>query len=157
MRPARQGDTVRVHYCGKLQDGSVFDVSFDREPVQFTIGKGQVIPGFEEAVVGMNPGDSKTTELPVEKAFGPYREGMATVVNRSQFAGHWHIEPRVGQRVQIPQPDGPPMNIIVTAVTESEVTLDANHPLAGKDVTFDITLVDVVRKTPSKKTKKAAD
>src|SRR6266481_563205 len=80
MRPAKQGDTVRVHYRGKLRDGSMFDASFDREPVQFTIGKGQVIPGFEEAVVGMNPGDSKTTELPVEKAFGPYREGSMGAV-----------------------------------------------------------------------------
>jgi peptidylprolyl isomerase len=151
MRQAKQGDTVRVHHRGKLQDGSVFDVSFDREPVQFTIGKGQVIPGFEEAVVGMNPGDSKTTELPVEKAFGPYREGMATVVHKSQFAGHWHIEPRVGQRVQIPQSDGPPINVTVTGVTESEVTLDANHPLAGKDLTFDIKLIDIVREAPSKR------
>ena len=150
-RPAKQGDTVRVHYRGKLQDGSIFDLSFDREPVQFTISKGQVIPGFEEAVVGMNPGDSKTTELPVEKAFGPYREDMATAVHKSQFAGHWHIEPRVGQRVQIPQSDGPPMNVIVTEVTESEVTLDANHPLAGKDLTFDIKLIDIVREAPSKR------
>ena len=151
MRPAKQGDTVRVHYRGRLRDGSVFDVSFDREPVQFTIGKGQVIPGFEEAVVGMNPGDSKTTELPVEKAFGPYREGMATVVHKSQFAGYWHIEPRVGQRVQIPQSDGPPMNVTVTEVTESAVTLDANHPLAGKDLSFDIKLIDIVREAPSKR------
>jgi FKBP-type peptidyl-prolyl cis-trans isomerase 2 len=151
MRPAKQGDTVRVHYRGRLRYGSVFDVSFDREPVQFTIGKGQVIPGFEEAVVGMNPGDSKTTELPVEKAFGPYREGMATVVHKSQFAGHWHFEPRVGQRVQIPQSDGPPMNVTVTEVTESAVTLDANHPLAGKDLSFDIKLIDIVREAPSKR------
>jgi peptidylprolyl isomerase len=151
MRPAKHGDTVRVHYRGKLQDGSLFDVSFNREPVQFTIGKDQVIPGFEEAVVGMNPGDSKTTEIPVEKAFGPYREGMAAVVHKSQFAGHWHIEPRVGQRVQIPQSDGPPRNVTVTEVTESEVTLDANHPLAGKDLTFDIKLIDIVREAPSKR------
>jgi peptidylprolyl isomerase len=132
MRPAKQGDTVRVHYRGKLQDGSVFDETFDREPLRFTIGGGQLIPGFEEAVVGMKPGDSKTTEVPVEKAFGPYRESMATVVPKSQFAAHWQIEPRVGQRVQIPQSDGPPMNVTVTEVTASEVTLDANHPLAGK-------------------------
>jgi peptidylprolyl isomerase len=144
MRQAKHGDTVRVHYRGKLQDGSEFDASFDREPLQFTIGGGRLIPGFEEAVVGMNPGDSKTAELPVEKAFGPYREERVAVVPKSQFAGHWHLEPRVGQRVPISRPDGPPMNVTVTNVTESEVTLDANHPLAGEDLTFDIALIDIV-------------
>ena len=144
MSQAKHGDTVRVHYRGKLQDGTEFDVSFDREPLQFTIDGGQIIPGFEEAVVGMNPGDSKTTELPVEKAFGPYREERVVVVPKGQFTGHWHLEPRVGERVQVPRPDGPPMNVTVTNVTESEVTLDANHPLAGEDLTFEIALVDIV-------------
>jgi peptidylprolyl isomerase len=144
MRQAKHGDTVRVHYRGKLQDGSVFDASFDREPLQFTIGGGKIVPGFEEAVVGMNPGDSKTTDLPVEKAFGPYREEKVAVVPKIHFAEHWHLEPTVGERVQIPQPEGPPMNVTVTGVTESEVTLDANHPLAGEDLTFDIKLVDIV-------------
>ena len=143
MRQAKFGDTVRVEYRGELEDGSVFDAS-DREPLQFTIGIGQVIPGFEEAVVGMTPGDSKTTELPAEKAFGPHQEDMVAVVNKSQFAGHWHLVPRIGQHVQIPRPDGPPVDATVTKVTESEVTLDANHPLAGKDLTFDIQLIDIV-------------
>jgi len=142
VKQAKHGDTVRVHYRGKLKDGSLFDASFDREPLQFTIGGDQVI--FEEAVVGMNPGDSKTTELPAEKAFGPYQEDMVAVVNKSQFAGHWHLVPRIGQHVQIPRPDGPPLDATVTEVTESEVTLDANHPLAGKDLTFDIKLIDIV-------------
>jgi FKBP-type peptidyl-prolyl cis-trans isomerase 2 len=143
MRQAKHGDTVRVHYSGKLQDGSVFDASFDREPLQFTIGGGQVIPGFEEAVVGMNPGDSKTTELPAEKAFGRHLEDLVTVVTKSQFAD-WDLEPAVGERVPIPQPDGPPIEVTVTEVTESEVTVDANHPLAGEDLTFDIELLDIV-------------
>ena len=108
MRPAKQGDTVRVHYRGRLQDGSVFDETFDRQPLRFTIGEGQVIPGFEEAVVGMKPGDSKTTELPVEKAFGPA------------------------------------IDVIVTEVTESKVTVDFNHPFAGQDLTIDIKLLDIV-------------
>jgi peptidylprolyl isomerase len=144
MRQATHGDTVRVHYRGKLHDGSVFDASFDREPLQFTIGGGQVIPGFEEAVVGMNPGDSKTTELPVEKGFGPHRKNMVAVANKSQFVGRWHLEPIVGQRVQVPQPDGPPLNVTVVEVSESDVTLDANHPLAGEDLIFDINLIDIV-------------
>jgi peptidylprolyl isomerase len=142
MRHAKHGDTVKVHYRGKLQDGSVFDASFDREPLQFTIGERQVIPGFEEAVVGMNPGDSKTTELPAEKAFGPHREDMVVVVDKSEFPTH--VEPRVGQSVPIPQPDGPPVDVTVTQVTESEVTVDANHPLAGEALAFDIELIEIV-------------
>lgn len=142
MIQAKHGDTVRVHYRGKLQDGSVFDAS-DREPLQFTIGGGQLIPGFEEAVVGMNPGDSKTTELPAEKAFGHYQEDMVVVVAKTRFA-QLDQEPRIGQRVPIPRPDGPPIDVTVTEVTESEVTVDANHPLAGEDLTFDIELIDIV-------------
>ena len=143
MRQAKQGDTVRVQYHGKLQDGSVFDAS-DREPLEFTIGEGQLIPGFEEAVVGMNPGDSKTTQLPAEKAFGPHRENMVAVVDKSRFE-HWDQEPTVGQRVPIPQPKGPPIDVTVIEVTDSEVTVDANHPLAGEDLILDIKLVDIVQ------------
>ena len=143
MGQAKHGDTVMVHYRGKLQDGSVFDDSFDREPLQFTIGGGQVIPGLEEAVVGMNPGDSKTAEVPLEEGFGPYREDMVVVVDKSQFA-HLDEEPTVGERVPIPQPNGPPIEVTVANVTESEVTVDANHPLAGEDLTFDIELIDIV-------------
>jgi peptidylprolyl isomerase len=142
MSQAKHGDTVRVQYRGKLQDGSVFDAS-DREPLQFTIGGGQLIPGFEEAVVGMNPGDSKTAEVPAEKAFGPYQEDMVVVIPKKRFA-HFDQEPGVGERVPIPRPDGPPIDVTVTEVTESDVTLDANHPLAGENLTFDIELIDIV-------------
>jgi len=143
MRPAKQGDTVRVHYRGKLQDGSVFDETFDREPLRFTIGGGQVIPGFEEAVVGMKPGDSKTTELPVEKAFGPYLEERVVEVPKNKFA-RWDPQPIVGERVPILQPDGSPIDVIVTEVTESKVTVDFNHPFAGQDLTIDIKLLEIV-------------
>jgi peptidylprolyl isomerase len=143
MRPAKQGDTVRVHYRGKLQDGSVFDETFDREPLRFTIGGGQLIPGFEEAVVGMEPGDSKTTELPVEKAFGPYLEERVIEVPKNKFA-RWDRQPTVGERVPIPQPDGSPIDVMVTEVTESKVTVDFNHPFAGQDLTIDIKLLDIV-------------
>jgi peptidylprolyl isomerase len=142
MSQAKHGDTVRVQYRGKLQDGSVFDAS-DREPLQFTIGGGQLIPGFEEAVVGMNPGDSKTAEVPAEKAFGLYQEDMVVVIPKKRFA-HFDQEPGVGERVPIPRPDGPPIDVTVTEVSESDVTLDANHPLAGEDLTFDIELIDIV-------------
>jgi peptidylprolyl isomerase len=143
MRPAKQGDTVRVHYRGKLQDGSVFDETFDREPLRFTIGGGQLIPGFEEAVVGMEPGDSKTTELPVEKAFGPYLEERVIEVPKNKFA-RWDQQPTVGERVPIPQPDGSAIDVMVTEVTESKVTVDFNHPFAGQDLTIDIKLLDIV-------------
>jgi peptidylprolyl isomerase len=143
MRPAKQGDTVRVHYRGKLQDGSVFDETFDREPLRFTIGGGQLIPGFEEAVVGMTPGDSKTTELPVEKAFGPYLEERVIEVPKNKFA-RWDQQPTVGERVPIPQPDGSAIDVMVTEVTESKVTVDFNHPFAGQDLTIDIKLLDIV-------------
>jgi peptidylprolyl isomerase len=143
MRPAKQGDTVRVHYRGRLQDGSVFDETFDREPLRFTIGGGQLIPGFEEAVVGMTPGDSKTTELPVEKAFGPYLEERVFEVPKNKFA-RWDPEPIVGERVPILQPDGSPIDVIVTEVTESKVTVDFNHPFAGQDLTIDIKLLEIV-------------
>jgi peptidylprolyl isomerase len=142
MRQAKHGDTVRVHYRGKLQDGSVFDAS-DREPLQFTIGGDQFLAGFEEAVVGMNPGDSKTTEVPAEKAFGRYEEDRVVVFPKSQF-DDWDLEPNVGERVPIPRPNGPPIDVTVTEVTELEVTVDANHPLAGEDLTFDIELIDIV-------------
>lgn len=142
MRPAKQGDTVRVHYRGKLQDGSVFDETFDHEPLRFTIGEGEVIPGFEEAMVGMKSGDSKTTELSVEKGFGPYLAERVIEVPKNKFA-RWYSQPTVGERVPIPQPDGSPIDVIVTEVTESKVTVDFNHPFAGQDLTIDIKLVDV--------------
>jgi peptidylprolyl isomerase len=135
MRLATHGDSVMVHYCGKLHDGSVFDDTGDREPLQFTIGGGHVIPGLEEAVVGMKPGDSKTTELPVEKAFGPYLEERVVEVPKNKFA-HWDTEPTVGERVPIPQPDGPPIDVTVTEVTESKVTVDFNHPCGGRRIDY---------------------
>jgi peptidylprolyl isomerase len=143
MRPAKQGDTVRVHYRGKLQDGSVFDETFDHAPLRFTIGGGQLIPGFEEAVVGMEPGDLKTAELPVEKAFGPYLEERVVEVPKNKFA-RWDPQPLVGERVPILQPDGSPIDVIVTEVTESKVTVDFNHPFAGQDLTIDIKLLEIV-------------
>ncbi len=143
MRQAKHGDTVKVHYRGKLRDGSEFDTSFDREPLEFTIGEGEVISGLEEAVVGMNPGEAKTTKLPAEKGFGPHREDLVGEVAKSKFA-HWKREPAVGERVPIAQPDGTPIDITVTDVTESKVIVDANHPLAGEELILDVKLIDVI-------------
>jgi peptidylprolyl isomerase len=141
MRPTKYGDTVKVHYTGKLEDGTVFDSSNDRDPLQFTIGKGQVIRGFEQAIVGMNLAESKTVTIPMDKAYGAHREEMVMAVGRNKFPEDMQLE--VGQQLQIRLEDGQLISVMVTEVTESSVTLDANHPLAGKDLTFDIHLVEI--------------
>lgn len=142
MAQAKPGDTVKVHYTGKLEDGTVFDTSTDRDPLQFTIGEQKIIPGFEQAVVGMNPGESKTIKVPMDEAYGPHREEMVMVVDRNQLPVD--LIPEVGQQLQSRQPDGQTMVVTVIGVSESSVTVDANHPLAGKDLTFDILLVEIV-------------
>ncbi|WP_349258547.1 FKBP-type peptidyl-prolyl cis-trans isomerase [Aggregatilinea sp.] len=142
MAEAKSNDTVRVHYTGRLEDGTVFDSSLQREPLEFTLGEGQVIPGFEEGVMGMNPGESKTIEIDAERAYGPYRDDMLLSVDRSQFPDN--IEPSVGQRLQLRQPDGQTMLVTVSEVGDAQVTLDANHPLAGKNLIFDVQLVEIV-------------
>ena len=139
---AKSGDTVRVHYTGKLADGSVFDSSHDRDPLQFTIGLNQMMPGFEEALVGMEPGQQKTATIPVEKAYGPYRDDMVEGVDRRQFPEYFQLE--VGQWIQLERPDGEQLRVTVTEVSDSIVVLDANHPLSGKDLTFDIELLEIV-------------
>jgi peptidylprolyl isomerase len=138
---AKDGDTVQVHYTLKLEDGTVFDTSIGGDPLQFTIGDGQLIPGFEQAVVGMSPGESKTVEIPADEAYGPYLEELVMVVDRDQLPED--LQPEVGQQLQIRQPDGQTILVKVIDVSESSVTLDANHPLAGEDLTFDIELVEI--------------
>ncbi len=142
MTQAKHGDAVRLHYTGRLKDGTIFDTTANREPAQFEIGAGQAIAGLEQAVVGMGPGESKTARIPADKAFGPYREDQVIVVSRDRLPDHLKL--RVGQQLQIPQTGNrPPVTVRVTQVSESNVTLDANHPLAGEDLTFDIHLVDI--------------
>lgn len=141
MAQAKLGDTVTVHYTGKLTDGTVFDSSTGGEPLEFTIGEGQLIPGFEEAVVGMNAGESKTTHIPVEEAYGSYRPEMVIEVERDQMPPE--MQPEVGQQLQIQQPTGEVIPVVVTDVSESVVKLDANHPLAGEELVFDIQLVEI--------------
>jgi peptidylprolyl isomerase len=142
MTQAKQGDTVNVHYTGKLSDGTVFDTSRNRHPLQFTIGKGQVIVGFEQAVDGMKTGESKTVIIPVDDAYGPRREEMIITMERSKLPAG--LDPKVGQRLELTQMDDRNILVTVMAVTDSMLTLDANHPLSGKDLLFDIELVDIV-------------
>ncbi len=141
MVQAKAGDTVKIHYPGKLDDGTVFDSSVNREPLEFTLSGGQVIPGFDQAVVGMSPGETKTQKIPMDQAYGPYREEMVVEIAREQMPPD--LQPEVGQQLQIQQANGETVPVMVTVVTDSTVTLDANHPLAGEDLTFDIQLVEV--------------
>lgn len=142
MAQAKEGDTVQVHYTGKLGDGTVFDTSDEQTPLEFTIGGGQIIPGFERAVVGMEPGETKTATIPPEEAYGLHREEMTITVEKEQFPDD--INPEPGQQLQVQQPDGRMALVVISDVSESTVTLDANHPLAGHPLTFDIQLVDLV-------------
>lgn len=141
MAQAKPGDTVRVNYTGKLEDGTVFDSSIDVDPLRFTIGEGQLIPGFEEAVVGMEPGESKTATIAAEKAYGPVREEMIWELERESLPEN--IDPKVGEQLQVRHADNRTFVVQVVGVTETKVTLDANHPLAGKELVFDLELVQI--------------
>jgi peptidylprolyl isomerase len=142
MPEVKQGDTVQVHYTGKLENGTVFDSSFERGPIQFTIGRGQVIAGFEQAVLGMNPGETKTVKIPIDLAYGPRREDMVVTMNRSQLPPG--LDPQEGQRLEITQTDDRVLLVTVTDKNETTLTIDANHPLAGKALIFDFELVKIV-------------
>ena len=142
MAQAKNGDTVKVHYTGKLSDNTVFDTSTDREPLQFTIGEGQLIADFEQAVIGMNPGDSKTVEIPHDRGYGPHQQEMVMAVDKSDFPED--LKPEVNQRLQVRNQEGQVFAVTVTDITDDKVTLDGNHPLAGKDLVFDIQLTEIV-------------
>lgn len=139
MRQAKQGDTVQVHYRGSLEDGTVFDSSEGAEPIEFTIGEGQVIPGFENAIVGMAAGDTKRETIPVNDAYGERRDDLVFRVGRDQMPPDEDIE--VGDTLRVGFPDGRTAAVQVAEVSDATVTLDANHPLAGQTLIFDLTLV----------------
>ncbi len=142
MANIKEGDTVKVHYTGKIADGTVFDSSKEREPLEFKIGEGKLIPGFEKAVVGMNEGDTNTVTIPVQEAYGEKRDDMVVDVEKSQIPED--IDPEVGQQLQIQQQDGGAIPVVITDVTGDSVKLDANHPLAGQELTFEIEVVEVL-------------
>ncbi|MDZ7260883.1 MAG: peptidylprolyl isomerase [candidate division KSB1 bacterium] len=142
MAQAKIGDTVRVHYRGSLEDGTVFDSSFEREPLELTLGQGLVIPGFENAVVGMEEGDTKPVTILPEDGFGQYREDLVVVIERSQIPPH--INPQPGMTLQLRSDEGMITELIVTDIDEDTITLDANHPLAGERLIFEITLLEIV-------------
>ncbi|MBU0520305.1 peptidylprolyl isomerase [bacterium] len=140
MAAAKNGDQVKVHYVGKLQDGTIFDSSENRDPLQFKLGEKEVIPGFEEAVVGMEAGEKKTVTIPEDEAYGPQLEDLVATFDRDQFPGDVELE--LGQQLEIPREDGQKLLVRVSELSEDAVTLDANHPLAGQDLTFEIELVE---------------
>ncbi len=150
MAQAKEGDKVRIHYTGMLESGEVFDSSecsgddcgCESGPLEFTIGGGEVIPGFEKGVIGMSPGESRTLHIPIEDAYGERNEEMAITVERSSVA--LETEPAVGMQLEVTQEDGQQFTVVITEVTDSTVTLDANHPLAGRPLIFDIRLEEIV-------------
>jgi FKBP-type peptidyl-prolyl cis-trans isomerase 2 len=141
MSTAKQGDTIQIHYTGTLEDGTVFDSSEGREPLSFTLGQGQVISGFEEAALGMEVGETKKARIEVDDAYGERRDDLVLEVPREQLPDELEVD--VGTPLQLQQPDGQAVPVTVTALDDTTVTLDANHPLAGQTLNFEITLVGI--------------
>ena len=142
MTQAKAGDTVRVHYTGKLDDDTQFDTSAGRDPLEFALGSGQVISGLDKAVEGMAVGENKSVRIPVEEAYGPRQEQLVQEVPKSALPED--IQPSVGMPLQARGPEGQVMRLVVTGVAEESFTVDANHPLAGQALNFDIELVEIV-------------
>ncbi|MCL1629612.1 MULTISPECIES: FKBP-type peptidyl-prolyl cis-trans isomerase [Roseinatronobacter] len=141
MTHATAGNTVRIHYTGTLEDGSVFDSSEGRDPLEFTVGSGQIIPGLDRAIDGMTAGEQKTVTIPATEAYGEYQADAKQDVPRDQIPADIPLDP--GTMLNMQTPDGRQVPVQVAEVTETTVTLDANHPLAGKDLTFAVELVSV--------------
>ena len=141
MKKAQKGDKVKVHYTGKFNDGTVFDSSKGRDPLEFTLGRGGLISGFEEAVTGMAKGEAKTVSIQPEKGYGTRREDLVFRVKKEHFPAS--ITPETGAALQMRQPDGGLIEVRISRVEEDFIVLDANHPLAGKELVFEIEVVEV--------------
>ncbi len=142
MAQAKSGDTVRIHYTGTLDDGTQFDSSAGNDPLEFALGSGQVIAGFDSAVDGMAVGESKSVTIPPEEAYGERHEQLVQQVPKTALPDE--IEPAVGMQLQSRSPEGHVMNLLVTEMDEQTITVDGNHPLAGQALTFAIELVEIV-------------
>jgi len=143
VEKVENGDTVRLNYTGKLEDGTVFDSSVDREPIEFVIGSGTVIPGLENGVIGMAVSENKTITIPMEDAYGPIRPEMVLKVPKNMLPQDMEYE--VGGQLESRQPDGRIMYATITDVAEDTVTLDANHPLAGKTLIFEVEIMEIIK------------
>ena len=136
-------DKVKVHYSGTLSDGTVFDSSLEREPFEFTIGQGMVIPGFEKGIIGMSEGDSRMVSITSDDAYGPYRDDLVGVIDKSRKPENIDLE--IGMVLQMRSPEGSVTNVTVKDIGDEGITLDLNHPLAGKDLVFEIKLMEVLQ------------
>jgi FKBP-type peptidyl-prolyl cis-trans isomerase 2 len=141
MSIAKVGDQVAVHYTGKHSDGSIFDSSEGKTPLEFQIGSGMVIKGFDDGVTGMSIGDKKTIVIPAVEAYGEHSPENTVSIERTQIPTH--IELALGASLNMHQDEGQVVEVLITDISETHVTLDANHPLAGKDLTFDLELVSI--------------
>jgi FKBP-type peptidyl-prolyl cis-trans isomerase 2 len=142
MQQAQNGDKVKVHYHGKLRNGETFDSSQGRDPLEFTLGTGQVIKGFDEGVKGMQVGDKKTVEIPVDDAYGAKNEEMLIEFPKNQFPAD--LNPEVGMQLMMNNGEGQQFPVNIVEVKDESVVLDANHPLAGQDLIFDLELVEII-------------
>jgi len=143
MSTAKTGDTVKVHYTGRLDDDTIFDTSRGKSPLKFTIGEGNLIKGFEKGLIGMEVGEKKNLVIPPEEAYGQNDEKLTTQVSRSHLPDS--VQPAIGMQLQVKQKDGSIFVVWITGMDEETVTLDANHPLAGKTLNFDVELTDIAR------------
>jgi peptidylprolyl isomerase len=139
---AKKGDTVQVHYTGRLEDGTVFDSSLERQPIEFTLGQDQVIPGFQNAVEGMSVGEKSSASIPPEQAYGPRSQELVMSVPRTELPDG--ASPTVGDQLELRTGDGYKIPVRVTDTSDSAIQVDANHPLAGEDLRFDLELVGIV-------------
>jgi peptidylprolyl isomerase len=143
MVQAKMNDKVKVHYSGALSDGTVFDSSLEREPFEFTIGQGMVIPGFEKGIIGMSEGDSRMVSITSDDAYGPYRDDLVGVIDKSRKPENIDLE--IGMVLQMRSPEGSITNVTIKDIGDEGITLDLNHPLAGKDLVFEIKLMEVLQ------------
>lgn len=141
MQKVEKGNTVKVDYKGTLEDGSVFDSSEGREPIEFEVGSGKMIAGFDAGVVGMAVGEKKTINIPADEAYGQPREDMVAVLGRDEVPVDFKLV--VGMVLQMRAEDGRAMTVTIKELTDEKVTLDGNHALAGKDLTFDIEIIEI--------------
>ncbi|WP_372974270.1 peptidylprolyl isomerase [Muriicola sp.] len=141
MGKVKANDTIKVHYTGKLTDGQVFDSSLEREPLEVTLGQGSLIPGFEKGLIDMEVDEEKTIVIPKEEAYGEVREELFQKVSKSDLPEN--INPEVGMGLMATRPDGSEQQLRVVDVQEEHIVIDANHPLAGQDLIFDLTLVEI--------------
>ncbi|QLE02737.1 peptidylprolyl isomerase [Galbibacter sp. BG1] len=141
MSQVKENDTVKVHYTGKLEDGQVFDSSLEREPLEFTLGQGQLIPGFENGILNMSVNEKKTINIPSSEAYGDVREELLQEIPKSELPEN--IEPKQGMGLVSRTPEGREIQLVVADVKDESIVVDANHPLAGKDLVFDIEVLEI--------------